>query len=287
MKTLNLIGCGAVGRTLGRLFREAGLFEIQDILTRSHESARDAAAFVGAGRPVTRFAELRPADLSLIAVSDDAIASCAAALAGLGRIEGRVVCHLSGALSSAALAPLAAAGAHTASLHPVKSFADPLAALSSFAGTWCALEGDAGAAAFLGECFGALGARLFRVDPEYKSVYHAGAVLTCNYLTVLVELGLRSFERAGISRELGSQVLEPLVRGTVENVFGNGPVRALSGPVARGDAGTVARQLEALSDWDGEVATLYRLLGRVAVELAEEQGGAAPDALERVRDVLS
>jgi predicted short-subunit dehydrogenase-like oxidoreductase (DUF2520 family) len=287
MKTLNIIGCGAVGKTLGRLFHEAGVFEVQDILTRSLDSARSAAAFIGAGRPVAALAELRPADLHLIAAGDDGIPGCAADLAASGLVgPGTIVWHASGALPSSILAPVRGQGAAIASVHPVKSFADPLDSVASFAGTWCGIEGDDSAVACLGQAFIALGGKTFSVDARFKDIYHAGSVLVCNYLTALIETGMRAYQKGGLPRQTALEVMEPLVRGTVANIFRVGTAQALTGPIARGDSTVVARQLAALDSWDGEVALIYRALGSVALELSQERGGASEDDLERVRQVL-
>lgn len=287
MKTLSIIGCGAVGKTLGRLFHKRQVFEIRDILNRSPGSAQAAAAFVGAGRPVSSYDELRRADFYLVAAADDGIAGCAEALAKTGGVgPDTVVCHLSGALPSSVLAPVAELGAAVASVHPVKSFADPLASAESFAGTWCGMEGDAAAVALLSPAFTAIGGEIFSVDARFKTLYHAGSVLVCNYLTALIETGVRSYRKGGLSRQTALSVMEPLVRGTVENIFRVGTVQALTGPIARGDVTVVSKQLDALDDWDGEIALVYRALGRIAVELSKERGGASADDLALLREML-
>lgn len=287
MKRLNIIGCGAVGKTLGRLFREAGVFTVGDIVNRTLASASQAASFVGAGRPLADMAAMGPADLYLVAASDRSLAACAEALARSGNLgAGSVVWQVSGALPSEVLAPVRARGAQVASVHPVKSFADPAASVADFAGTWCGIEGDAGAVEQLGAAMTAIGGRLFAVDPRFKSVYHAGAVLSCNYLTALVEVGAMAYEKGGLSRETALKVMEPLVRGTVDNVFRAGTAKALTGPIARGDLPVVEAQLEALDRWDREVATLYRLLGRYAVRLSRRKGVAAEDDLKRIELLL-
>ena len=287
MKTLNLIGCGAVGRTLGRLFHRENALQVQDILTRSLDSARDAAAFIGAGRAVAELGAMRPADLWLIAAGDDGIAGCAAALAASGLVRpGAIVCHLSGALPSTVLAPVAGQGGLVASVHPVKSFADPLDSAGSFTGTWCGIEGEAAALDCLSEAFRAIGGQVFSLDARFKTIYHTGSVLVCNYLTALIEVGVRAYQKGGLPRETALGVMEPLVRGTVENIFRSGTVQALTGPIARGDCAVVARQLEALDEWDGETALIYRALGRVAVELSRERGGASDSDLARILEKL-
>lgn len=274
MKSLNIIGCGTVGKVLGRLFHEAGIFEIRGILNRSLASGEEAAAFIGGGRALSGYAEMTAADIYLIATSDDAIAGSAEALAASGLpIKGRVLFHVSGALPGSILAPLRALGGEVASVHPVKSFAGAGESVQSFQGTWCGIEGDAAAVAELTEAFTAIGARPFPVDSRFKAIYHAGSVFVCNYLAALMEVGLRAYERGGMPRETALQVMEPLVRGTLENVFAVGPAQALTGPIARGDAAVVGRQLDALEGWDREISDLYKRLGRVALSLARQRAG--------------
>ena len=288
MKSLNVIGCGTVGKVVGRLFQQAGVFRVGDILNRTPESGQNAAAFIGAGRPLAGLAEMGPADLYLIASSDDAITGCAQALAASGLIDAQsVVFQLSGVLPSASLEPVRILGAQVVSVHPVKSFVDPLASVASFSGTCCGIEGDAPAVALLSEAFGAIGGRVFALDPSFKSVYHAGSVLVCNYLTSLIELGVKAYGKGGLSRDTALQVMEPLVRGTLDNVFSVGTEQALTGPIARGDSATVAGQLCALEAWDGEMARIYRALGRVAVELSVRRGVASPADLAALTELLA
>lgn len=287
MKKLSIIGCGRAGRTLGRLWLESGAFSMGDILNRSLASGSDAAAFIGAGRPVPDFGQLVPADLFLIAAADGAIATCAEMLALSGLVSREtVVFHLSGALPSSTLQPVADLGGRVASLHPVKSFADPQECCISFAGTWCGLEGDPEAVAVLTQALQLIGARSFAVDTAFKNMYHCGSVLVCNYLVALIEAGLRAYEKGGLPREIAVQVMEPLVRGTLENVFHAGPVAALTGPVARGDHELVLRQFEALESWDSNLAEVYRSLGRIACELSREKGGAASESLDLLTEAF-
>ncbi len=134
--------------------------------------------------------------------------------------------------------------------------------------------------------FESAGARVSAIDPGAKTLYHASSVLICNYLTALLEAGLRGYERAGISRDIAQPMMEPLVRETLDNVFRIGTVQALTGPIARGDDAVVARQLQVLSESDPGIARIYRALGAVAVDLAQAQGGADALVLERIRRML-
>lgn len=280
---LHLIGAGRLGRTLARLWRDAGLVRIGAVLTRSPESAAAAIAFIGEGRAAT-LEQLDPAELFLFATPDDAIAARAADLAASGRsLAGAVAFHASGSLSSDVLAPLRAAGARVASVHPLLSFADPTLALQDFAGCYCGCEGDAAALARLAPLFDAIGARRFDIDPAAKRLYHAAAVLACNDLVALMETARRCLAAAGVPREIGWAALQPLIQGTLANIGRVGPAAALTGPVARGDDRTVAAQAEAVAGLDPASADVYRALGRVALELAAlppEQRQAVARALE-------
>lgn len=288
MPVLNIIGPGRVGRTLGALFARKGLCTVQDVLSAEFATAEAAVAFIGAGRAVRKLADMRPATLWLLTPPDGAIASMALALAAAGHVRaGDVVFHCSGAQPASVLAPLAASGAQLASVHPLKSFAEPRAAVESFAGTWCTVEGDAAALALLRPLFEQLGARVAQIDPAGKTLYHAASVLVCNDLTALMESGLRAYEAAGLDRKTAQAMMGPLVRETLDNVFALGTVRALTGPVARGDAAVVARQIEELQRRDPQVADVYCALNRIALELARTQGTATQELLDTVAQVLS
>lgn len=287
MTTLNIIGPGRVGLTLGALLVRKGLCALQDVLSAEFVTVEAAVAFIGSGRAVRKLADMRPAALWLLTPPDGAIASMASALAATGNVRaGDVLFHCSGAQAASILSPLVACGAKLASVHPLKSFAEPERALESFAGTWCTVEGDAAALALLRPLFAQLGARVAQIDPAGKTLYHAASVLVCNDLTALMEAGLRSYERAGLDRATAQAMMEPLVRETLDNVFALGTVRALTGPVARGDAEVVARQLTALAALDPRIANVYRALNVIALDLARTQGGAPSAALDAVAAAL-
>jgi len=270
VKTLNIIGSGRVGRACGRLWARARVFGIQDVLTRSRESAAEGVRFIGAGHAVGHLDEMRPADVWMIATRDDAIVPSCVTLAASGKIvPDDIVFHVSGATPSGDLAPAREKGAIVASVHPIKTFTDAEAAARTFAATYCAAEGDAQALETLKPAFEKIGAKVFDIDAALKPVYHSGGVLACNYLVALIEAALRAHEKAGIPREASLAALEPMVRETVDAIFAQGPEKALTGPISRGDVATVKRQLAAVEGWAPEMASLYRSLGRIAVDLAE------------------
>jgi predicted short-subunit dehydrogenase-like oxidoreductase (DUF2520 family) len=267
---LNIIGSGRVGRACGQMWARAGVFGIQDVLTRSRESAAEAVSFIGAGHAVGRLEEMRGADVWMIATRDDAIVPSGVTLAASGKITpDDIVFHVSGATPSSDLRPVKDKGALIASVHPIKTFADAGQAVETFPGTFCGAEGDAEALKVLRPAFERIGARVFDIVSDMKPIYHAGGVFACNYLAALIEAAVRAHESAGIPRAASLEALEPLVRETVDAIFEKGPARALTGPISRGDTATVRRQLSRVRQWDRELGELYRNLGLLAVALAE------------------
>jgi predicted short-subunit dehydrogenase-like oxidoreductase (DUF2520 family) len=267
-RTLNIIGAGHLGRVLGRLFADSGAFEVQDVLTRSIDSAVDAASFIGAGRAVGALADMRRADAVMLAVTDDQIEPVCGALAAACALDGVLVFHCSGAKSSAALLAAAEQGALTASVHPVRSFADPDSVARDFAGTWCGVEGEPRALLMLEPALEAIGARAVAIDAAAKSVYHAASVFASNYLVTVLDAALRAYQAAGIPEQVARELARPLATETLDNVLRLGPRAALSGPIARGDLATVARQQAALDGWDGPTGQLYRALADATTALA-------------------
>ena len=287
MQTLNIIGCGRVGRTLARLWREQGVFTIGDVNDHTAEKSVAAVDFIGGGRACAELAVMRAARCWMLAPPDDRIADVSKALAaGSALSAGDIVFHCSGALPSGVLSAAAARGALVASMHPLKTFAGAATAVQTFAGTHCAAEGDANALSTLQPVFERIGARVFQIDACAKTLYHAASVLVCNDLTALLEAGARVFEAAGLPRADALRMVEPLVRETLDNVFRLGTTAALTGPVVRGDVDVVKRQLSALTATDTRLAAVYRSLGIIAAELAGAQGKAAATALAEITALL-
>lgn len=260
--TLNIIGAGRVGQTMLRRAHAAGLV-VQDVASGSRASAEAAVTACGAGRAAPLPA-MRPADLWLIAVPDDRIAAAAAALAQTGAPPSLAV-HFSGFHPAGIMAPLRDAGWRVTSLHPVMSFAEPQAAADAFPGALCGIEGDAlpRVAAFAET----LGGVPFPIRSEAKALYHAAAVFSNNFATVLQAVALEAWREAGVPEDVARALQESLLRGALENVAALGPRDALTGPAARGDRAVLEAQGRAVADWRPEAGDLYALLSAMAERL--------------------
>jgi predicted short-subunit dehydrogenase-like oxidoreductase (DUF2520 family) len=269
MKKINLIGSGRVGSTLARLWQDQGTFEVQDVLTRGLASAQHAVDFIGAGRAAGSLADMRPADLWMLAVPDREISSVATALSQLDPTHpASIAFHCSGALPSGELSELKQQGWEVASAHCLLSFANPNDAVTQFAGTPCALEGDAPAVEVLSAAFQQIKGHCFPLLAKDKLLYHAAAVFATNFLPVLQATADQLWRDSGMPDAIALQVKEKLLHNAVTNILSLGPVAALTGPAARGDLALVQRQGEAVTAWDPATGDAYQALSRLAAKMA-------------------
>ena len=271
MKSLNIIGCGRVGKTLARLWHDQGRYRIQDVLTRSESSALEAIAFIGSGRAVRQCSEMRSAEVWMLAVPDRQSAKAAADLALFQNAQSEppgIAFHCSGALASTELLALQKSGWPVASAHCLLSFAKPDSALQQFAGTPCALEGDPAALSELEQSFTQIGARCFALAPENKLLYHAGAVFATNFLPVLQSVANQLWATSGVPADVARHLNASLLKNAVDNLLALGPAGALTGPAARGDVALVQRQGDAVAEWDATAGEAYRALSQLAAKLA-------------------
>ncbi len=263
-----------MGTALGALAVRAG-YRVAAIADQDPVRAEQAAARIGQSIPVLSPREAAGrAELVLLAVPDDAIeALCHELVSTRALARESLVAHCSGALSSASLEPARQElDCRVASFHPLQSFPSVEAALESLPGSYCFGEGDEVALEALETLGAAIGARCVRIATECKPLYHAAAVMACNYLSALLDAALQLAVSARIERRTAWQALEPLIQATVENVSTLGTEAALTGPIARGDRRTVAAHMEALDERAPELSELYRALGSWTVRLALRKG---------------
>ena len=272
--SIAIIGAGKVGTAVGALAVRAG-YRVTAVAGRDRHRTEEAASRIGAEVPVLSPVEAAGrAGLVLLTVPDDAIeATCRELVTARALAPGSLVAHCAGALSSECLDPARRElGCHIASFHPLQSFPTVEAALTSLPGSYCFDEGDEAALAALENLGAAIGAHCVRIDTQHKALYHAAAVMACNYLTGLLDAALTLATTARIERRTAWQALEPLIRATLENISKLGTEAALTGPIARGDGKTVTTHLAALDENARELSGLYRALGSWTVGLALRKG---------------
>lgn len=285
MSRLGLVGAGAVGPALAKILAGGG-FEVGVVASRRIEAARDAVAFLGAGTPSDRNPDAAAdADLLILAVPDRAIAAVAEEIAAAGAVKaGSLAIHLSGALSSAVLAPLAAAGAQIGSLHPLQSFASREIAVERLRDAWIFHESpDPARTAAVAR---RVSPHVAALDPDAKVLYHAGAAAASNLVVAMVDLGVALMEAAGIDREAAWSALLPLVLGTAENLEKVGLPGALTGPVARGDGETIRAHLAKMRERSPDLLLAYTAASLHAIRVAEAKGTLDAESAAELRRIL-
>ncbi len=269
MLRLGFIGAGTVGTALAVRLSSNG-YRVVAVSSRSHTSAKNLAKVVNGCQAVNNNqAVADAAELVFITTPDDIIASAASAIQWRA---GQSVVHCSGADSTDIIEPAKQRGANTGVFHPLQTFASVEQAIENMPGSTFAIEAEEPLLNTLKEMATALGGYWIEIKATDKVIYHAAAVIACNYVVALVKLATDLWQTFGVPPQQATQALLPLLRGTLHNIDTVGIPRCLTGPIARGDSGTVKKHLEALQNIAPDVLPTYQELGRQSIPIALAKG---------------
>jgi predicted short-subunit dehydrogenase-like oxidoreductase (DUF2520 family) len=281
---VGIVGAGAVGTALGVALSRAG-WPVGAVASRDKGRREHFRQLVEGARP---FAEanalLDEVELVILAVPDDAIPSVAGSLRMYG---GQALVHTSGALGAEALAPALAAGVQIGAFHPLVAFADTERAVDALRGATIAIEGDDQLAALLASMAEAIGAQPVRLAAGSKAAYHAAAVLAAGGFVALLDAIAELGRVAGLDEQGSLAIYGPLIEQTLGNARALGIRAALTGPITRGDRGTLASHLATLQAHAPGVLALYRAAAEREIELAESRGTLTPEAAKHLRTSLA
>jgi predicted short-subunit dehydrogenase-like oxidoreductase (DUF2520 family) len=282
------IGAGRIARVMAPALQAAGC-EIVAVASRTPASAQALVQTLreagGRAERLDHQEAVDAADWVWLSVVDDAIAPTAAALRWR---PGQVALHLSGATDVAtALQAAADQGAAVAGFHPLQIFSDPVLAAQRLRGSSVAIEAsDAPLRGQLEALAAALGLPVLHLPPGGRALYHAGAAYAASYLLAMLDEAAAVWRTLGIDEAATLRALLPLAHLTLDAAAERTLAGAQAGPIARGDAAVVRRQIEALTALGPSHAAFYRELGQRQLMLARRAGRLAPDALARLADAL-
>lgn len=283
MVKVGFIGAGTVGTALAVSLSRRG-YPVVAVASRSKVSAqRIAARLEGCEAFASAQGVVGAADLIFVTTPDDAIAS---AVAERTWETGKSVVHCSGAASVDILEPARLAGASVGGFHPLQTFASVEEAIENLPGSTFALEAEGPLLETLKSMAEALDGRWVRLGPGDKVLYHAAAVLACNYMVALVGMATDLWKQFDVPTGEATEALLPLIRGTVNNLTKVGLPNCLTGPIARGDLGTIQKHLDALEERAPELLAAYKELGLQTIPIALEKGKIAGDRAEDMRKML-
>lgn len=267
--TIGFIGAGKVGFTLGKYLGTHG-FRVAGYHSRSTDSAEQAAEFTGTRAYPDLGALVSCCDALFLTVPDSSITEVFGQLCAYP-IAGKLICHCSGALSAGDAFPgIEETGAFGYSVHPLFAVSDPYKACGELADVFFALEGHPAHLEHLRDMLARAGLRVRVIDARNKTLYHCAAATASNLVVGLLGQSLDMMVRCGFSRDDALQALAPLIEGNVQHVLYDGPAAALTGPLERGDSGTIQKHLRALEDMP-DTKELYRRLSLSLLPIAQEK----------------
>ena len=285
---VGVVGAGRVGAVLSAALRAAG----HDVAAAAGESdaSRRRMAELLPGVPRRKPTDVaRACDLLLLAVPDDMLANVVTMLADSGALHaGQYVVHTSGRHGLAVLEPARAVGARVVAMHPAMTFTGTAVDLDRLSadfggGTVFGLTADPADRAFAEALVADLGGTPMWVPEEMRTLYHAGLAHGANHLVTLVTEAMEILSAAGAADPAGT--LRPLLSAALDNALEQGDA-ALTGPIVRGDLGTVRAHLEDITANAPQTLGSYVALARATLDRAVTDGRVVPIRAARIRDLL-
>jgi predicted short-subunit dehydrogenase-like oxidoreductase (DUF2520 family) len=291
-----VLGAGRLGTTLAYCIAEKKdrKIKIISIASPSKDSIKRAKNMLGDKADNILFTSdnakaAEAANTIFICTPDDSISKVCRELYEKKAGSGKTVIHFSGSKPLAVLKTAREKGDHVVSIHPLKSFASIKEAAKTLKGTEYGITYDSGEGGKAARAIvGLLEGNTIFVKDEAKPVYHAAACIASNYLVTLIDYAVNINERIGIEPGASARGLLSLVEGTVKNIKKMGTKKSLTGPIARGDTGTIEDHLAVFDDiFDQKDTEIYRTMGKKTADLALENEWIDKKTHSRLQELLS
>ena len=283
MLKIGFIGAGTVGIALAVRLSSRD-YQVTTVSSRSRSSAQKLADAVSSCQAFNNNQDVADAaELVFITTPDDTITSVASEIQWH---QGQSIVHCSGALSTDILEPAKKLGAKVGAFHPLQTFAGVKQAIENMPGSTFALEAEGSLLNTLKDMAIALDGHWIELKASDKVVYHAAAVVACNYLVTLVKLAADLWQSFGIPQSQATRALLPLIQGTIHNIDAVGIPQALTGPIARGDIETIKKHLDALQQATPALVSIYQELGLHTVPIALAKGKINQQQAEELQNIL-
>jgi predicted short-subunit dehydrogenase-like oxidoreductase (DUF2520 family) len=281
---VGVVGAGRVGSALGRALGMAGhtVVAAAGVSEASHERARERLP----GVPLVPVQDVvAAADLVLLTVPDDALPTLVSGLVATDvDVQGKLLAHTSGRYGAGVLDPATRAGALPLALHPVMTFTGRPDDVDRLAGICFGVTAPDPLRPVAEALVVEMGGEPVWIPEDRRTLYHAALAGGANHLVTLVVEAMDLLGRAGVDDP--ARMLGPLLGAGLDNALRLG-IRGLTGPVARGDAGTVEGHLAELDRVSPEARGAYVALARLTADRALAAGLLKPEAAERLLDVLA
>ncbi len=280
---IGFIGTGTVGTALAVRLGSKG-YPVVAASDKTLSSTQRFASMVPGCRTYQQNQDVVDnSELVFITTPDDAIAPVAASLKWH---SGQSAVHCSGAASLDILAPAKADGAEIGAMHPLQTFAGVSNAIDNIPGSTFGIEAGEPLLSTLQEIADALECSWVKLDASDKVLYHAAAVLASNYCVTLVKLATDLWKSFGIEPKQATQALLPLLQGTINNIGNIGIPECLTGPIARGDTGTISKHISALELSAPDALSAYLEMGLQTIPIALAKGKIDKETADALQKLL-
>ncbi len=285
MESFIIVGLGKVGTSIASLLKKAG-YTIAAVVDPSDDALNGNVVHTG-GKPFHHPSEMDiDADCYLITTTDDQIKAACGALADHIK-PGAIVLHMSGAGGLDLLDAAKRTGAKTGSMHPLQTFSDVQSAIESLPGTVYGVTVDSDLRDWSEKLIRTIGGIPFFIDEKNRALYHAAACMVSNYFVTLMYMAEKTYGLLGLNDQEARHAYWPLLRGTLQNIEKKGSVSSLTGPIARGDLGTLEKHLNAITANIPELLPAYRELGKITADVALEKNSISSQESSNIKLLLS
>ncbi|MDQ1293903.1 MAG: hypothetical protein QG608_1785 [Actinomycetota bacterium] len=282
---VGVVGAGRVGSVIGSALRAAGHAVVG--VSAVSRASRERAEAMLPGVPVLDVPDVvRRSELVLLTVPDDVLPDLVGGLAETGAWQpGQLVVHCSGRFGWKVLEPAVGRGGIPLALHPAMTFTGTSLDLSRLTGCCFGVSAPATVLPIAQALVVEMGAEPVTVPEDSRPLYHAALTHGSNHLVTLVSQALDLLRAAGVEHPAG--ILAPLLSAALDNALRSGDA-ALTGPVSRGDAGTVRTHVEAVaSSGVPDALVAYRVLARITADRSLSSGRLRPAQAEPLLEALA
>lgn len=263
---IGFIGAGKVGCSLGKYFSTKG-YKLTGYYSQTTASAKEAAQFTNSTFYSQTKDLITDSDILFLTVTDSAISSVWDSIKG-DNLQGKIICHCSGSLSSQIFSDINSYGAYGYSIHPLYAIPSKTESYKDLCNAMFTLEGHPAHLDKLKGFLESFGNTVQIISTDSKSTYHAAAVFASNHMVALASVAIKLLADCGFSHENALKAISPLMEGNLANLLKDGPTKALTGPVERNDISTIKRHLDCITE---DYTGLYALLTEELIRIAKEK----------------
>lgn len=275
-----IIGAGKVGCSLGKYFRLNNL-EVTGYYDVNENLAKEAATFTETTFIKDLETIVKISDTLFLTVPDDLITTVWNQMKDMS-LEGKFICHCSGALSAGDAFPgIDKRGAFGYSVHPLFAVSDKYNSYKELSHAYFVIEGDERHREEIAGIFKNLGNEVRYIAAKDKVKYHCAAAVCSNHVVALIQESLELMQECGFDEESALKALTPIMLGNMQHIAERGTVNSLTGPVERADVKTVEKHLNCLNE---KQQMLYRLLSEVLISIGEKKNPGRDYG--RLKDIL-